>query len=225
MRISIWDVLTGITLLGIICLVGAFGMILLNPNVGFNPLPPQGGGAQQQTIPTIVLPTVTPTSLGLPATWTPAPDLRETQLAGAASTLYPTSTPVPTFTVVVLPTFTPSRAAPVAHGGGNCSVTAQTPPDGTYETAGKSFDVQWTIKNQSPEMWRSDSIDIRWMGGDKLGITQSLYDMPYDVSPSAMLTIPVKMIAPLVGGAYTSNWALVKGSTTICQFYLQIKVQ
>ena len=223
MKISIWDVLTGILLLGIVLLVGAFVAILLNPNVSFNPLPPQVT-AGQQTIPTIVLPTATATSLALPPTWTPAPQLEPT-LARSAATLRPTSTPVPTFTPVILPTFTPSRAAPAAHGGGSCSVTAQTPPDNSFMIAGQSFDVQWTLKNQSPQVWRSDSIDIRWMGGDKLGISQTVYDMPYDVSPGSMLIIPVKMIAPTQGGAYTSNWALVNGSVTICQFYLQIKVQ
>lgn len=223
MKLSIWDVLTGITLLGIICLIGAFAMLLINPNMPYNPFPPRVGGAQQ-TIPTIVLPTGTATTNALPPTWTPVPQATDTPV-GQQPTLRSTSTPVPTATKVILPTFTPSRAAPAAHGGGSCNVTSQTPADNSYVTAGQSFDVQWILKNQSPQMWRSDSIDIRWMGGDKLGIPQNVYDMPYDVSPGAMLTIPVKMVAPAKAGAYTSNWALVQGSTPICQFYLQILVR
>ena len=223
MKLSIWDVLTGITLLGIIILVGAFVMIMINPNVPFNPLAPRVAGAER-TIPTIALPSATITLNALPPTWTPVPQATVT-LAGKQSTLRATSTLIPTATKVILPTFTPSRAAPAAHGGGGCNVTTQTPEDNSYVTAGQSFDVQWTLKNQSPQLWRSDSIDIRWMGGDKLGLTQSVYDMPYDVSPGAMLTIPVKMVAPTTAGAYTSNWALVNGSTPVCQFYLKIIVR
>lgn len=224
MKSSIWDILTGILLLGIIVLVGLFVAILINPNVPFNPLPPPASAHHnQQPIPTIVLPTATATPLALPPTWTPTPQVEPTLIRQAA-TLRPTSTLVPTFTPVILPTFTPTRAAPAAHGGGSCSVTAQEPPDNSYITAGQSFDVQWTLKNQSPQVWRSDSVDIRWVGGDKLGVSQTAYDLPYDVSPGSMLVIPVKMVAPTQGGAYTSNWALVNGATTICQFYIQIKV-
>lgn len=82
----IWNVLTVLVLLSVLCVVGVFLMIFLNPNGSLNPFPPP-------TLPPIAeLPTSTPTPrIALPATWT------------ATITASPTNTSTP------LPTFTPTE--------------------------------------------------------------------------------------------------------------------
>lgn len=219
MKISIWDILTGITLLGILCLIGGFGAILMNPNVAFNPFPP---AAAATLVPTIPLPTVTETN-SLPPTWTPV--ATGTTRPKTISTLRATSTPYPTFTAVFLPSFTPSRTARAAVSGGSCTVVSQSPTDGTFKTAGEEFDTSWTIKNTGEEVWRADSTDIAFISGDSIHIGSDLRDMPYDVSPGSQLNVNIHMKAPTAAGSYTANWALRNGSRSVCQFFVKINVQ
>ncbi|MCJ7717757.1 MAG: hypothetical protein MUO54_14730 [Anaerolineales bacterium] len=95
------NVLSGIFVAGIVVVVLIFALIFINPQIGWNPLPPS-------TIPALVLTnTPTPTPKGvLPATWTPtlAPTITPTE------TLIPTDTPVPT------PEETPIPAANLESG-------------------------------------------------------------------------------------------------------------
>lgn len=227
MKTSIWDILTGITLLAILCLIVVFAAILLNPATPLNPLPPQAVQAEQQpVVPTVALPSATVTSVGLPPTWTAVPTIADTPVpsSSGASPLRPSSTPVPTNTVVILPTFTPSKTTRSGVGGGSCTVIYQDPQDGTSKTKATTFDVRWTIKNTSSQTWRGDSVDIRFMSGDRMHSGNDVRDMPYDVGSNGMLDLVVSMTAPATAGSYTSNWALVQGSTSVCNFYVQIRV-
>jgi len=98
----IWNVLTVLVLLMVVCLVGGFLLILMNPNSQLNLFPPP-------TLPaTISFPTATATSqYVLPATWTPAPTLEPT----LTDTPAPSSTPAPTETPFSLFTLTPTTAS------------------------------------------------------------------------------------------------------------------
>ena len=64
----IWNVLTVLVLLMVLCLGAFFLMILLNPSSSLNLFPPP-------TLPAMIsFPTATPTSqFALPPTWTPIP--------------------------------------------------------------------------------------------------------------------------------------------------------
>lgn len=225
MKLSVWDILTGLTLLGIVCLLGAFGVILVNPSVGFNPLKP----AVLATVAPIVLPSATPTEIGLPPTWTPTVDPAQGEPAVGAPTLRPSRTPEPTPTRFVLPTFTPStapRATSVRTGlgtGGDCTIVYQYPPDDTTLTHGSAFDMRWTLKNTSSTSWRSDTIDIRFVSGDRMhNSSYDVQDMDFDVASGSAFDLVVPMIVPSTGDSYTSYWALMAGNTAVCRFFIAI---
>jgi hypothetical protein len=93
----IWNVLTLLVLLTVLCVIGVFLAVFVNPNSSINPFPPA-------VIPTgIALPSMTPTPrIVLPATWTASPTLLPTQTFTPA----PTNTPLPSETPFSL--FTPT---------------------------------------------------------------------------------------------------------------------
>ena len=86
----IWNILTLLVLLGVVCLGSYFIMIFINPQSGINPFPPP-------TLPVALqFPTETPTPRGvLPATWTPEPTDPPTEVPTPRSTA--TLPPTPTF--------------------------------------------------------------------------------------------------------------------------------
>ncbi len=86
----IWNILTVLVLLSVVCLGGYFLLIFINPQSGLNPFPPP-------TLPVAMqLPTQTPTPRGvLPPTWTPEPTNPPTE----------TPTPRPSATLPPTPTF------------------------------------------------------------------------------------------------------------------------
>ena len=87
-KMSPWDILAIVfTAAALICLALIL-LIYANPDSGLNPFP------FPTLPPTIVVPSPTPTLLQLPPTWTPTP-LSET-------TRFPTSTPPPTETPIIL---------------------------------------------------------------------------------------------------------------------------
>ena len=222
MKTSIWDILTGITLLGILCLIGGFGVVLANPATPLNPLQPP----KPQTVATIALPTRTNTATpGLPPTWTPTPPPTETEKSAAPEGLRPSSTPLPTSTVLVLPTFTPSRTPRVGTGGGSCQVVSQIPADNTILNKGQSFDMNWTIKNTSSKTWDGGSTDIRFVSGDRVHVGNDVRDIGYDVAPNGMISIISPLSAPSSPGSYVTNFSMSQGNTSVCRFYLQFQVQ
>jgi len=96
----IWDILTILTLVGVLILACLFLFIFLNPQSGLNPFPPQ-------VEPTLyVPPTPTPTGRVLPPTWTPSPspEPSATYTQGPTATPLVTDTPVSgTATITVTP--------------------------------------------------------------------------------------------------------------------------
>ena len=102
MRIRVWDVLAILLLLAAIGVAVVYAEIYSDPSTSLNPFPPP-------TLPALlVLPTATNTPFLLPPTWTPA----GTRSNGSTSTLAPSSTPMPSSTIYILPsdtiTFTPT---------------------------------------------------------------------------------------------------------------------
>jgi hypothetical protein len=86
-----WDILTLVVVVITLMLCSIFAMILANPYGGLNPFPPA------TPLPTMFIPTSTPTLPPLPATWTPTPTIEPT----ASNTPRPTITLVPTSTLFV----------------------------------------------------------------------------------------------------------------------------
>ena len=97
----IWNILTIVILIAIVCIISAFFMIYVNPNSFLNPFPPPTlnpiyATATATTAPRFTLvPSWTPTNVVLPATETPAP----------------THTPLVTTSMVDNPTMIPLAAA------------------------------------------------------------------------------------------------------------------
>lgn len=85
-KLSIWDILTIVTLVATLVVAIVVLSIFNNPDSSLNPFP------WPTTIPTIFIPSPTATLRSLPPTWTPEPYV--------APTTRPTSTPVSTWTPV-----------------------------------------------------------------------------------------------------------------------------
>jgi hypothetical protein len=89
----LWNVLTVVALVGVLCVGGYFLSILVNPQSVLNPFKPP-------VIPTLLeFPTATITPLQPPATWTASPTIQPS----ATRTEAPTWTPFPTNTPFQLP--------------------------------------------------------------------------------------------------------------------------
>ncbi len=98
----IWNILTILALIGVLCVGSGFLIIFINPQIGLNPFPPF------TEIPTLALPTITPTVPPLlDSTWTPTP----TGAPTATFTPRPTNTPLVSDTPVI------DTPAPTIPGG------------------------------------------------------------------------------------------------------------
>jgi hypothetical protein len=103
----LWNILTGTVLIAVLAVVVVFLTILINPQSGMNPFPPN------TLPPALAFPTATPTPLHqLPPTWTPTVTLQPT----ATNTPRPTATLPPTQTPFSL--VEPSPGPPTATSGG-----------------------------------------------------------------------------------------------------------
>jgi len=144
----------------------------------------------------------------------------------------PTATPAPTNTPMpptALPTATyiPWTATPLYTNtpvNNACSITSVEPLSTTTLAKKADFDGKWVVKNIGAQTWDTDSVDIVYVSGTKL---QKLYDsedlktaVPYNSS----LTVIVDMTAPDTAGTYSTTWAIVRGSVTICTLNLTVKV-
>ena len=109
MKMSIWNLLTILLLIGTFGMVVVFGAVFILPNqllpVGMRPI---------NIPPTLVLPTATETPFQFPPTWTKVPPLpTETNTPLPTDTPTLTNTPTPTNTIYVTPstTLTPSKTS------------------------------------------------------------------------------------------------------------------
>lgn len=238
MKLSIWDILTGVMLLGIVCMAAGFGVILVNPNAAINPLRPV---AAAQLVPTLAVPVSVPVDdtpsapveapletgmLPAAVEATPTPLLvtePQTGDMGGIPTLRPSSTPVPSPTAFRLPTFTSIPPTMPGQAGGRCQLVSQDPGDGSAFAPGSGFTVRWTLRNTSSDPWRSDSVDLRFVTGARLHSGPDSYDLNTSVDKDGTLEVLIAMRAPSETGSYTSNWGLFSGDRALCRFYVQIR--
>jgi hypothetical protein len=219
MKLSIWDILTGVMLLGSVILVAVVGSLLLNP-------PTAVGG---EFIPTISIPTSTITPPVMPSTWTPtAVDTESPNVV--LPTLRPSSTPEPTVTPFQLPTFTVAPTTSSSGGGsgggtsgGNCRVISQSPQDNLTLDRNYDFVMNWTIQNTSNETWQAAAVDLRFVTGERMHYGPDAYDLTQDVPPQGTLNVVVNMRMPSSSGTFVSNWGLYDGVRSVCRFYVQLK--
>jgi hypothetical protein len=217
MKASFWDILSIIFLLGVVILTAIVFLLFQNPYLPFNPFPPE------RALEPIILPTATAAPLRLPPTWTytPQPTLK------FAATLRPSSTPQATTTPFTLPTLTPIRLTTMPTNEhiplvGKCKVVSQSPADGTSFKAGAQFKADWVLQNTSDSTWARDSVDIKFMSGEHLHLTNNVLDMPQSVFAGDTFDLGITMQAPAATGYHITYWELIAGDTTLCSFYVEI---
>jgi hypothetical protein len=143
MKLSIWDILTGILLLAILLVGGLVMSVFANPYSSFNPFPPQ------KLPPTVVIPSSTPTFRSMPATWTPNAETEQayaalgytlvpSETAGPSPTGFtltftdtPTDTETPTDTATLTPWASSTTYVYVGPSATSCSWCTATPVPST----------------------------------------------------------------------------------------------
>jgi hypothetical protein len=165
-----------------------------------------------------------PTATPIVFTDTPAP----TATTAPTNTPEPTATPtfvIPTPTatntrvaVTLAPTFTntPSNLA--------CRIEEQVVSVGDDFPPNADFDGRWRIENTGTQTWSASQVDVRYVSGTEFHVNDDAFDLPTDVDPGEEITIVIDMKAPSSGGRYTTNWALVQGSTTVCLMSVTLDV-
>jgi hypothetical protein len=115
-------------------------------------------------------------------------------------------------------------------GGGSIPVTSgsctivSTAPTGTV-ARGADLDMVWEVKNTSKKNWEASSVDYKYVSGSKFYKRVDRYDLKQTVKPGETVRIVVDVIAPQTAGSYTTNWALVEGSTTLCNLSYTLRVR
>jgi hypothetical protein len=118
-------------------------------------------------------------------------------------------------TGTVTPTVPPASAA--------CQIISTSPSKALPKNA--DFDAVWTIKNTSTKTWDVSVIDYKYVSGTKINKYADRFDIPQTVKPGETVKIVVDMVAPDKAGLYTTNWALVDGTTNVCNFSLNLRVK
>ncbi len=127
-------------------------------------------------------------------------------------------------TVWVGITTLPDTANPVATGqpaGNFCEVTITAPKTAVHVS--ESFDSVWTVKNISGNDWTTDSVDYKFISGEKMR-ENNVYDFSQTIKTGESGKIIVDMIAPLKPGIYNTTWAIVSGNKTLCILTMNITV-
>ncbi len=117
-----------------------------------------------------------------------------------------------------VPTFTTTVTSSI------CQVSV-SPKLGSVLEPGDDFDAAWTVKNTSGKAWEVTAIDYKYMTGTEMQKYAKAYDLKETVPPGATVTLRVDMTAPTDPGTYTTNWALVQGTTVLCSLPVKVVVK
>jgi len=88
-----------------------------------------------------------------------------------------------------------------------------TIPDGTYLSAGTSFDKTWRLKNIGTCTWTT-SYSVVFVSGSQLDAPSSV-NLPTSVGPGQSVDVTVPMKAPMSIGHYRGYWMLRNGAGVI----------
>ena len=105
-----------------------------------------------------------------------------------------------------------------------CEVSVSPVLSSTLEP-GADYDVVWTVKNISGKTWGLSTTDYKYLKGTEMQKYEKVYDLKEEVKSGEKVTLRVDMTAPTDPGTYTSNWALVQGSTILCNLPVKIVVK
>jgi hypothetical protein len=112
---------------------------------------------------------------------------------------------------------------PVPSTSAICEITA-TSPTRTLKTR-EDFDTVWTVKNISGKTWEKISVDYKFVSGTQMQKYGKAFDMTQTVKSGESVKIMVDMLAPTSAGSYTTTWAIVQGSTTLCSLPVTVVVK
>lgn len=115
------------------------------------------------------------------------------------------------------------QPTPVPVTGTTCKIVSTTPTNSLQVK--QDFDAVWLVKNTSSSNWNVRAVDYKYVSGTKMHKYSSLYDFSQTVKPGESVKIIVDMLAPSQAGTYSVNWALVQGSTTLCNLPLTVVVK
>jgi len=104
----------------------------------------------------------------------------------------------------------------------NSCVVTMTTPTNPIKVNG-NFDAVWTVKNISGKDWPVDSVDYKFISGTKMQ-EKDLYDFTQTIKNGESGKIIVDMNAPGAPGIYSTQWAIVSSSTTLCILNITVTV-
>ncbi len=161
----------------------------------------------------------TQTAASIPPTWTP------TFTPSPSRTPTITPSPTPTFRFFLFTaTSVPETAAAGAPGDYQCSLTDQTPADGTTFSKGETFQTVWTVKNTGSVVWDTNTVDFAYVSGTKLASIK-LADLPKSVAVGKSIGLKLTMTAPSTVNTYQTTWSLQQGNNRFCKVTLSIVVK
>lgn len=139
-----------------------------------------------------------------------------------ALALTPSITPLPSATVMILPSMTPSLTAspassaavtqtsstgtPLATTVNQDQWVAQSIPDNSVFTPGQTFTMTWTLKNSGTSTWTAGYL-LRFYSGNSFGAPKEI-SIGKEVLPGGQIDISIQMKAPNITGTYQSNWVM-----------------
>jgi len=222
MKLSPWDLLAILAVVGM-CVLGAiFVQIFLEPHSAINPFPPKALPAQ------MILPSATATMHELAATWTPTPEIVQQQTQSATAVPLATATEYVVATqqdpmAVVTTTFEP---VPLENAKDfDCVLDAMAPANATTFGRGTQFTARWTIKNVGVHPLDADNLDYRFVMGERMQGSQTVFDLPKTVLRWQTIDLVVPMVAPSVPGLYNATWAVGAGKASVCTWTFSIMVK
>lgn len=116
----------------------------------------------------------------------------------------------------------PAVATPVTSS--ICQVSS-SPALSTVMKAGEDFDAVWTVKNISGKTWELGTMDYKYVRGTELHKYEKFFDLNEVVKSGDSVKIRIDMLAPKAVGTYTTHWAVMQGSTIICNLPVTIIVK
>lgn len=109
-----------------------------------------------------------------------------------------------------------------------CKIIEKKPVDGTVYKPNFEFDMKATLKNTGTSAWETSLVDVvfvKALNSIPIHTSPDSYDLQETVNSGSETTLFVDMKAPSQPGTYGETWAVVQGSTTLCQWSITITVQ
>lgn len=172
-----WDILSILLLMGIVTMVVIVVMIYINPSAAYNPYPPP------TVVPTLFIPTDTPSPKKLPGIWTPT--ITPTATATETPTATKTATPTETGTSAPATATLPASAYKYMQRGAPSYISGDVihPDEGCkLWVAGQTLDMQGSpvvgITVQMGGYYNNKQVYLLSLTGTALQYGQAGYEFP-----------------------------------------------